>query len=97
MTVGPNDRPESNQFIRLDEAGDRAPEEIGEPGDRVWRQVRRQFGAMTDAKGQYSIRVGPGTYTLMGPPRTSNEKITVSDQTELVRNFRMPRPEKGTL
>ena len=60
-------------------------------------QVRRQFGAMTDSKGQYSVRVGPGTYTLMGPPRTSDEKITVSDQAELVRDFRMPRPEKGTL
>ena len=63
----------------------------------MWRQVRRQFGAMTDSKGQYSVRVGPGTYTLMGPPRTSDEKITVSDQAELVRDFRMPRPEKGTL
>ena len=63
----------------------------------MWHQVRRQFGAMTDSKGQYSVRVGPGTYTLMGPPRTSDEKITVSDQAELVRDFRMPRPEKGTL
>ena len=97
VTVGPGNRPQSDQFIRLDEAGDRAPEDIREPGDRMWRQVRRQFGATTDAKGQYSIRVGPGTYTLMGPPRTSNEKITVTDQNELVRDFRMPRPEKGTL
>jgi RNA polymerase sigma factor (sigma-70 family) len=97
VTVGAANRPVSEQFIRLDEAGDRAPEEIREPGDRVWRQVRRQFGAMTDSKGQYAVRVGPGTYTLMGPPRTSNEKITVTDQTELVRNFRMPRPEKGML
>ena len=49
----------------------------------------------TDAAGHYSIRVGPGTYTLMGPPRTEDEKITIKDETELVRDFRMPRPEKG--
>ncbi len=97
VTVGPGNRPGANQFIRLDEAGDRAPKDIHQEGDRSWRQVRRQFGAMTDSSGQYSIRVGPGTYTVMGPPRTSDEKMIVTDQAELVRNFRMPRPEKGML
>ena len=61
------------------------------------REVRRQFGEMTDSAGHYSIRVGPGTYTLMGPPRTGNEKITIKDEAEVVRDFRMPRPEKGTI
>ena len=97
VTVGAGNRPQSNQFIRLNESGDLAPEELREPGDQTWRQVRRQFGAMSDSKGQYSIRIGPGTYTLMGPPRTNEEKITITDQTELVRNFSMPRPEKGLL
>ena len=57
----------------------------------------RQFRAATDSAGHYSIRVGPGTYTLMGPPRTVDEKLSVKDQAELVRDFRMPRPEKGTI
>ena len=52
---------------------------------------------MTDAAGHYSIRVGPGTYTIIGPPRTGDEKITVKDETEIIRDFKMPRPEKGTL
>ncbi len=34
-------------------------------------------------------------YTLMGPPRTKDEKLVVKDETELVRDFRMPRPERG--
>jgi RNA polymerase sigma factor (sigma-70 family) len=97
VTVGPGNGPGANQFIRLDEAGNQAPKDIHQEGDRSWRQVRRQFGAMTDSGGQYEIRVGPGTYTLMGPPRTSDEKIIITDQAELVRNFRMPRPEKGML
>ena len=33
----------------------------------------------------------------MGPPRTGNEKITVKDEAEVVRDFRMPRSEKGTI
>ena len=33
----------------------------------------------------------------MGPPRTKDEKLTVTDEAELVRDFRMPRPEKGPI
>ena len=97
VTVGPGNRPAPEQYIRLDETGGSAPEEFREKGDTYAHEVRRQFGAMTDSEGHYSIRLGPGTYTLMGPPRTDNEKITIKDEAELVRDFRMPRPEKGTL
>ncbi len=97
VTIGPGDRPAPDQFIRLDETGGPAPEELREEGDRFSREVRRQFGATTDPAGRYSIRVGPGTYTVMGPPRTKDEKITIKDEAEIVRDFRMPRPEKGTL
>ncbi len=72
-----------------------APEEFREAGDTSVHEVRRQFGVSTDAAGRYSIRIGPGTYTLMGPPRTKDEKLVVKDETELVRDFRMPRPERG--
>ena len=97
VTVGSNNRPAAKQFIRLDEAGEAAPEEFRQKGDSFSHVVRRQFGAMTDSSGKYSIRVGPGTYTLMGPPRTEDETITIKNEAELVRDFRMPRPEKGTL
>ncbi len=97
VVVGPGKKPVANQFIGLDESGGQAPEEIREKGDHVARYAHRQVGAMTDSSGRYSIRVGPGVYTLMGPPRTTDEKITIAAEPELVRDFRMPRPEKGTL
>jgi RNA polymerase sigma factor (sigma-70 family) len=97
VTIGAANKPAVGQYIRFDEAGGQAPEELREQGDRAWREVRRQVGTQTDASGHYSLRVGPGTYTLMGPPRTENEKITVNLEAELVRDFKMPRPEKGTL
>jgi RNA polymerase sigma factor (sigma-70 family) len=97
VTVGRENRPAANQFIRLDETGGRAPGDLHEKGDRFGREVGRQFGEMTDSAGHYSIRVGPGSYTIMGPPRTGDEKIAIKDQAEVVRDFRMPRPEKGTI
>ena len=87
--------PRPGVYIRLDENGGPAPEEFRDAGDKSAHEVRRQFGVTTDAAGHYSIRVGPGTYTLMGPPRTKDETLVVKDETELVRDFRMPRPEKG--
>ncbi len=52
---------------------------------------------MTDSAGRYAIRVAPGTYTVMGPPRTKDEKIAVKNDAENVRDFQMPRPEKRTI
>jgi hypothetical protein len=97
VTIGPDDRPAVGQFIRLDETGMRLPDELRREGDRFARVVRRQWGPRTDAHGHYSVRIGPGTYTLFGPPHLANQTITISDEAEVVRDFRMPRPEKGTL
>ena len=96
VSVGDGNKPAAGVYIRLDENGGPAPEEFRDAGDKFTaHEVRRQFGVSTDAAGHYSIRVGPGTYTLMGPPRTKDETMVVKDETELVRDFRMPRPEKG--
>jgi RNA polymerase sigma factor (sigma-70 family) len=96
VSVGDGDKPASGVYIRLDENGGPAPEEFRDADDKFTaHEVRRQFGVSTDAAGHYSIRIGPGTYTLMGPPRTKDEKLVVKDETELVRDFRMPRPERG--
>ena len=35
VTVGPDDRPAAGQYIRLDETGGAAPEELREKGDHV--------------------------------------------------------------
>ncbi|MFO0889053.1 MAG: sigma-70 family RNA polymerase sigma factor [Isosphaeraceae bacterium] len=96
VSVGDGDKSAPGVYIRLDENGGRAPEEFRDADDKFTsHEVRHQFGTTTDAAGHYSIRIGPGTYTLMGPPRTKDEKLVVANETELVRDFRMPRPEKG--
>ncbi len=98
VTVGPAGRPAPDQAVRVDEsAGVQAPAEVREPGNRISREVRRQFGSRTDAQGRYAIRVGPGTYTLHGPPRTTSQSIVVGDEPEIVRDFRMPRPARGPI
>src|SRR5262249_15018398 len=95
VSVGDGNKPAPAVYIRLDENGGPAPKEFRDADDTYWHEVRRQFGVLTDAAGHYSIRIGPGTYTLMGPPRTKDETLVVKDETELVRDFRMPRPERG--
>ena len=97
VTVGPSHLPAPGQYIWLAEAGGQAPDDLRVKGDRLWHQVRRQSGVMTDSAGRYSLRVGPGSYTLTGPPWKSGQEITVTDQAAVVRDFGMPRPEKGTL
>ena len=97
VVVGSANRPVPDQFIRLNESGGRPPDDLREMNDPLWHEIRRQFGVATDATGHYSVRVGPGTYTVTGPPRTPNEKITVTNEAEIVRDFRMPRPEKGPI
>ena len=97
VTAGPGNLPEPNQCIRLDEAGGEAPEEFRDKGDHQAYQVRRSFGERTDSDGRYSIRVGPGTYSLVGPHPSKIEEITVKNEAELVRDFHMALPEKGLL
>jgi RNA polymerase sigma factor (sigma-70 family) len=100
VTVESDNQPVSYLRILLDEVGDPAPEEFREEGNRfaVAREASRQVGTTTDAAGRYSIRIGPGTYTLISPPQMRTETITVKDEPELVRDFRMrPRPEVGAL
>ena len=98
VTVGPDDRPAVGQFIAFNEKGERAPDDLYEKGDHVSHPTRRQRGATTDDQGRYEIRrVGPGEYTLMGPPGTKDEKVTVTNERELVLDLHMPRPTKGWL
>ncbi len=97
VTVEPGNRPAANQFIRLDETGSTAPSASWERRANLTHEIRQQFETTTNSGGEYSIRVGPGTYALIGPPGTQIERITIHDELELVRDFRIPRPDKATL
>lgn len=97
VTVGPGNRPAPKQHVAIAERGGEPPQELRAPGDTYSRQVSRYDGASTDDRGHYAIRLGPGTYELSGPSRTKDETITVTDQPEIVRDFQMPRPERGPI
>jgi RNA polymerase sigma factor (sigma-70 family) len=99
VTLGGERKPVANALIRLVESSrQRAPAAFRDPGARTaWLDVRRQFGTSTDPEGRYALRLGPGTFTLTGPPYTKSETITVTNEPEILRNFAMPRPDKGPL
>ena len=88
--VGGEDQPAPNKWILFSQIGASVPSQPDEQGRVHPLKISRQFGTETDAQGHYSIRVGPGTYTLFGPSQTGSETIVVSDEAELVRDFRMP-------
>ena len=95
VTVDPGNRPAPEQYVLLGENGGSAPKELLEEGNTTLPEVTRRLMATTDAQGRYAIRIGPGTYTVSGPMRAGSDKITVGDEAEIIRDFRMPRPEKG--
>ena len=97
VTVGPGGQAAPERAILFNQVGEQGPVERWENGEMHSIEIRRQFTAETDAQGRYSTRVGPGTYTIYGPPRTGGETIVVKDEPELVRDYRMPRPEKGPI
>ena len=97
VTVGARRPTGAEYLLFFNQACGRGPDVIDERGRKVPRQIRRQFNARSDAEGRYSIRVAPGTYTISGPPRTGQERVTVRDEAEQVRDYRMPRPEKGPI
>jgi len=90
VTAGDDHHPVAGKYVRLFESGVNAPEDPRKKEDdrpRPIRQARREFAALVDAEGHYKIRVGPGTYKLVGPSRTKNQMITVADQAEIVRDL----------
>ncbi|MBI3462761.1 MAG: thioredoxin family protein [Planctomycetes bacterium] len=74
------------------------PEELRRQDDPLYRAVQMHFWTQTDAVGRYELFLGPGEYELRGPPRTTLIKLTipaVDPPTEIVHNFKTPRPETG--
>lgn len=96
VTVGPANLPLANVFIRLGEDGGEPPKDA-RPDDRTARTVHRSVHGKTDEQGRYRIRVGPGNYTLDGPPKTEPRTLAVTDQAEIVSDFHLDRPEKGAV
>ena len=91
--TGADGSPVPDRYIGLTESGWQGPAEGRENDVLAGRQVQRYLGATTDVQGRYSIRVGPGTFTLMGPESVT---LTVKDEPEWVHDVRI-LPEEGPL
>jgi RNA polymerase sigma factor (sigma-70 family) len=98
VTVGPTNRPSTEEFIVLHESGGEIPPEIRKPGDRVYHEIHYQTGQMTNSRGEYRFCVGPGTYKLFLRSESGEVKtIVVTDKREIVQDFHRVRSEWGML
>jgi hypothetical protein len=98
VTVGPGSKPAAAQRLSAVIDAGQIPAELRRQDDQYYRAALMYFWAQTDADGRYEFHLGPGEYSLRGPPRTEPVKITIptaNPPAELVHDFHMPRPEMG--
>ncbi len=95
-TIGPDRRPAEGRYVTLTQSGGSIPDEL-KGGDSYYHEVRMDRNATTDASGRYRLRMGPGTYSLQIQGQTMPETIKVQEDAELIRDFRLPRPERGPI
>ena len=100
VVVGTERRPIANQRLYLRQEGrDLASLEGTElPNPQKLRNhIQPSIGrwATTDIDGRYEFHVGPGEYILVGPSQVEPRKLRISDETELVCDFELPRAERG--
>ncbi len=88
LTVGPEKKPWPGQTVMLTQRGSGSSQESW--NSRISRR------AITDAEGKYAFAVCPGTYTIAAA-ETDEQRITVTDQRELVANFQEPRRQRGMI
>ncbi|APW61684.1 sigma-70 family RNA polymerase sigma factor [Paludisphaera borealis] len=76
------------ETVFLDEFGMDVPVDLLEGNDIVGK-VRAQTTAWTDDQGRYSVRVGPGTYSIrLRSMQGRRESIVVANEAEFVHDFR---------
>jgi len=97
VTMGPGNRPVRKQSIGLIQSGIEIPEDLRNPGDRSPRKLQLQRQTTTSEFGGYQFRLGPGTYSVIDPSGMKDETITIKDEVELIRDFKLPGPDKGPL
>jgi RNA polymerase sigma factor (sigma-70 family) len=102
VTVGKDRKPVSGQNIYFQQFGvDLLSLEnvrLPAPGKkRQWVQPMIAHYKRTDADGRFEFFVGPGSYSLWGPPQEKVKKVKVKDERSLILDFHSPRPEKGRL
>jgi hypothetical protein len=96
VKVGKDDAPPAETTLRVDIDLGQIPQELRKKGDRFYHAVAMYFHAKTDKDGRYEFLLGPGSYKLHGPSLKETVPVTipaVNPPAEIVRDFRLPRPE----
>jgi protocatechuate 3,4-dioxygenase beta subunit/thiol-disulfide isomerase/thioredoxin len=100
VTVGKEGRPVADTSISVVIDKGQIPEELRRKDDPYYRSVSMDVWGQTDKDGLYEFLLGPGEYEIRGPARTEPVKLKIPANNlpvEIVRDFRMPRPEAGPL
>ncbi len=98
VTVGPDHKPVAGVSVQATIDRGSIPDELKRKGDRFYRGMTMTFWKQTGKDGRFEVLLGPGEYTLQGPPRVEPVKLTIPaarPPAEIVRDFAMPRPESG--
>ena len=84
VTLGPEKKPWANRTVTLLVEG---------PG---WSPSIPRW-ATTDAEGKYAFTIGPGKYTIWSDDAGFEQKLTVTDQKDLVYDFHARRSPRGMI
>ncbi len=96
LVTTPDGKPAAGEWVALRELGRGIPTAKGRLAYHHGRESLTR-SAVTDARGRYEIRVGPGRFMVMGPRDDviSDDKVVeVADEETIERDFALP-PEKA--
>ena len=94
VTFQADGSPAADKTVTLHYQGKDLPEGFHPLGLRVEGLVR---WARTDQHGHYVFRVPAGQYQLSGPSHKDRHELTVSDENQIVRDFKTADPSRGKL
>jgi hypothetical protein len=102
VVEGKDRKPLADKFLAMQQNGRdlRSLKGVTLPNpDDLWFYVAPSLSVATatDREGRYEFHVGPGQYTLIGPPQVKSTDLRISNQTEITINLGRPRPEKGRI
>jgi hypothetical protein len=102
VVLGKDRKPLADQFLTLQQEGRDLGSlkgvKLPNPDDMgFYVAPSLSLRTATDREGRYEFHVGPGQYTLTGPPQVEPKRLSISTQAEVKIDFEAIRPEKGRL
>jgi hypothetical protein len=110
VTRSRDNRPAARESVTIEQIGEELPPELQVLGDRAKVESFAR-SVMTDAKGRFEFRVGPGTYVLtnahaaelrprrpgFGPAQKEQVRLIVEDEPEIVADLQAVGLETAVL